>query len=299
MYHLVLRSRRLHYAPGTLPTTLGPLPLQSGGFMLTGVPLVMGEHPGPQIAKAEASLAKIERALYRLRPAYVLVLRIVLAYVVSTLDYVYEAMPPCPTRLLHTQRAVDRVLTRAPWVPRNVPRALLWMPVAGGGFGFPHLYSRMRLRHVQGFLRAMDSRSVLVRENVRTLRHPNHWKGLDSPDQQRLLHTMAETHPEVHVLPATMAQPAAVDTRVYRPYESGGVLLAADGAMKVTPDGDTLGWGALVADAAGVLATVASGVLTRAADGPPMAHGPLSGQASWKRGASPSRWVSPPRRSST
>ena len=68
MYHLVLRNRRLHYAPGTLPTTLGPLPLQSGGFMLTGVPLVMGEHPGPQIAKAEASLAKMERALYHLRP---------------------------------------------------------------------------------------------------------------------------------------------------------------------------------------------------------------------------------------
>ena len=35
--------------------------------------------------------------------------------------------------------------------------------------------------------------------------------------------------------------------------------------MEVTPDGDTLGWGALVADAAGVLATVASRVLTRAA----------------------------------
>ena len=47
--------------------------------MLTGVPLVMGEHPCPQIAKAEASLAKIECTLYRLRPAYVLVLRIVLA----------------------------------------------------------------------------------------------------------------------------------------------------------------------------------------------------------------------------
>ena len=37
---------------------------------------------------------------------------------------------------------------RALRVPRNVPRALLWMPVPSGGFGFPHLYSRMRLRHV-------------------------------------------------------------------------------------------------------------------------------------------------------
>ena len=31
----------------------------------------------------------------------------------------------------------------------------------------------MRLRHVQGDLRAMESRSVLVRENVRALRHPD------------------------------------------------------------------------------------------------------------------------------
>ena len=149
VYHPVLRDRRLHYAPGTLPTPLGPLPLQSGGFMLTGVPLVMGEQPSPQIAKAEASLAKIACALYRLRPAYVLVLRIVFACVVSALDYVYEAMPPCPTRLRCTQWAVDRVVTRALRVPHNVPRHLMWMPVAGGGFGFPHLYSRMRLRHIQ------------------------------------------------------------------------------------------------------------------------------------------------------
>ena len=56
-----------------------------------------------------------------------------------------------------------------------------------------------------------------------------------------------------------------METRLYRPYESTGVLLAADGAMEVTLDGNTLGWGALVADAAGVIAIVVSGVLTRAA----------------------------------
>ena len=116
--------------------------------MLTGIPVVMGEHPVLQIAKAEASLEKIERALYRLRPAYVHVLRIGLAYVVSTLDDVYEAMPQCPTRLRRTQRAAERVLSTALRVPQNVPRALLWMPVTGGSFGFPHLYIHMRLRHV-------------------------------------------------------------------------------------------------------------------------------------------------------
>ena len=67
-------------------------------------------------------------------------------------------------------------------MPHNVPRALLWMPVAGGGFGFSQPYSRMCLRHILGYLRAKDSRSVLVREKVRALSQPNHWKGLDNPD---------------------------------------------------------------------------------------------------------------------
>ena len=180
VYHLILRNRRLHYTPGTLPTTLGLLPLQSRGFMLTGIPLVMGEHRSPQMAKAEASMAKIERALHGLCPAYVLVLRIILAYVISALDYVYVTMPPCPTHVRRTLRTADKVLTRALRMPRNVPKALLWRPVAGRGFGFPHLHSRTCLRHVLGYLRAMDSRSVLVCENVCTRSPPNHWKGLDT-----------------------------------------------------------------------------------------------------------------------
>ena len=44
-----------------------------------------------QLAKAEANLGKAERAV---GPAYLLVLRVVLAFVVSALDYVYEAVPP-------------------------------------------------------------------------------------------------------------------------------------------------------------------------------------------------------------
>ena len=100
----------LGYPPGTVPRTLGPLPLQSGGFMLTGVPLVMGEHPGPQIANEEECVAKMEHALYCLLPDYVVILHIVVTYVVLALDYVYEAMPRCRTRLCRTQRAVDEVL---------------------------------------------------------------------------------------------------------------------------------------------------------------------------------------------
>ena len=107
MYHLVLRNCRLHYAPGTLLSTLTSLLVQSRGFMLPRVPLVMGNHTNPKIAKAEASLTRIERTLYRLRQARVLVLRIVLAYVVVALDYVYSAMPLCLTCLRRTQTAMN------------------------------------------------------------------------------------------------------------------------------------------------------------------------------------------------
>ena len=45
VYDAVSRNRRLHYAPGTLLPTLGPLPLQSGGFMLTEVPILGAAAP--------------------------------------------------------------------------------------------------------------------------------------------------------------------------------------------------------------------------------------------------------------
>ena len=80
----------------------------------------------------------------------------------------------CPTRLCRTQRALDKVLTRALRVPRKVPGALRCMRVAGEGFGFPHLYSRMSIRHVQVFRKAMDSRSVPGLENMCALRQPDH-----------------------------------------------------------------------------------------------------------------------------
>ena len=73
--------------------------------MLVGVPWVMGEEPGQQIAKVEANLANTGAALYCPRQAYVLVLCIFLAYMVSCPDFNYEAMPPCPTPPTHATGA--------------------------------------------------------------------------------------------------------------------------------------------------------------------------------------------------
>ena len=134
---------------------------------------------------------------------HLLALQFVLACVVCTLDNVYEAKPPCATRLRRTQRAVHRVLTRARPVSRTLPRAKL--------------------------------------EDIRTLRHPNHWKGVDNFAEEVLgiSHKVADIQLEVHIFFAGVARVAAVDVRVHRPSISGAVLLAADGAMEVRPHGDT------------------------------------------------------------
>ena len=88
VYRLHLDQRRIRYVPGTVPTSLGPLKQQTEGFMLTGAPLVIGDQRKEQLAKTEGSLGKLGRALSALWPAYLLVLRVVLAFVVSALNYV-------------------------------------------------------------------------------------------------------------------------------------------------------------------------------------------------------------------
>ena len=45
-------------------------------------------------------------------------------------------------------------------------------------------------------------------------------------------------------------------------HTGGWVLLVLDEAMVATPDRDNLGWGRLVVDSCGILATVHSGVST-------------------------------------
>ena len=96
---------------------------------------------------------------------------------------------------------------------------------------------------------------------------------------------MAEIHVEVHVLSASKS------------IRVRGALMAADGAMGVTPEGGALGWGALAPDAARVLAIVTSGVVTRAASA--WAAEWAGKLEAWRLADTPTRRVSPPRGSGT
>ena len=121
---------------------------------------------------------------------------------VSALDYVYEAMPPPPPTAAAQGLAGPHAHSAG--APQCPPRTL-WTPLDRGRCGIPHLYTRMRLRHVQGFLRAMDSQGVIIRENICWSSWA--WQGLDRSDHELLEHTLREVGMDVLVLPAAWVAP--------------------------------------------------------------------------------------------
>ena len=87
-------SRALHVVcAGHTSHVVGPLDEPTEGFMLIRVPRVMGDRPKGKLGKAKARLGKVGWAL---GPLPLLVVRVLLDFVPSAVDYIYEAMPPHP-----------------------------------------------------------------------------------------------------------------------------------------------------------------------------------------------------------
>ena len=141
-------------------------------------------------------------------------------------------------------------------VPRSYPKSLLYAPLRSGGFGVPHLAHRLDLRYLLGALSALNSRNSLVRGSTRALLVDPHLDKLPGNDlcclrrQLQALGCTISLPP--HLLPA-----AREDHLVRRAYTGGPVILVSDGSA---PPG-RLGWGAVVADKDGVLASTSGGLL--------------------------------------
>ena len=245
---------RLTYLEGHVDTLLGPLDYQRGGLALCKIPLLMGEVPCDAIAKTLARAHQVQAACLRLQPPYALVLRVVLVFVVSRLDYLYGALPPTAASLAPLQRVLDAVLLRSLRAPPSTPTRQLHAPLVLGGFGAPVLELRFQLRFLRGFFRALNSRNLLVRESTRAAlaRGP-----VGNEDVVAFQSICRRGHLSVVVVPSPEAHPSIPAVVIQRPWAGGDVVLVSDGS---SPDG-RLGWGALVADVAGgVLATSADGV---------------------------------------
>lgn len=151
----------LFYAPKATPPPIDSL--LASNLSITCPPSPASEWLSGTFKPILRKLATIHASICRLRPHYILALRVALAFAISRLDFLYDAIPPPPVGLPSLQLAVNNLLTAALGVPRNFPKILLHAPLATGGFGVPHLARRFQLRYVTGVFQALNSRNALVR----------------------------------------------------------------------------------------------------------------------------------------
>lgn len=94
VFHVRHLRGRLRLIPGNLPSLVGELKFSCSSLRLAGIPLLMGGPIGPLYRDFLQRVQVVRAGLLRLRPTYILCLRVLLAYGVSKLDFVHDALPP-------------------------------------------------------------------------------------------------------------------------------------------------------------------------------------------------------------
>ena len=123
-----------------VPTLIGEVPVRRRGLHLAGVPLVTGEASLGPLHKCIRRLQLIRAGVIRLKPVYVLAVRITLGYAVSVLDFLYSSHR-CPAA--HAARA-QSALDATQSLPVKCSHALLCQPLSFSPSFLPS--SRFRLR---------------------------------------------------------------------------------------------------------------------------------------------------------
>ena len=113
---------------------------------MTGIPILMGHKPAVCIDKLCVTLQKIHATTMRLGPSFVLLLRILIAYVIAGPDYVVAVVPVQLAWVCKAQNLIKRVACAALKLPPKVPKALIYTPLSGRGFGLPTLYLRFQMK---------------------------------------------------------------------------------------------------------------------------------------------------------
>ena len=88
---------------------------------MTRIPLVQSEAPTDKLRRMEQPLHRILRPMRSLRPSWMLVLRMVVAYSLSCANFVFEAVAVMPAWVLQTRRVLKLVAVAALSLPPHVP----------------------------------------------------------------------------------------------------------------------------------------------------------------------------------
>ena len=106
-YCIHLSAGKLVYRADTVYTDLGPLVTHQSGLRVVGIPRVMGDDLSSLLADSQRAAQNVLRSVRRYRPSYILALRIMLAYVVSSLEYKLAIVPVTVAELAPLQRLLN------------------------------------------------------------------------------------------------------------------------------------------------------------------------------------------------
>jgi len=106
-YCINLSAGKLVYRADTVYTDIGPLVTHHSGLRVVGIPCVMGDDVSSLLAVSQRAAQNVLRSVCRYRPSYILALRIMLAYVVSSLEYKLAIVPVTVAELAPLQRLLN------------------------------------------------------------------------------------------------------------------------------------------------------------------------------------------------
>ena len=120
-FSLKLEGGVIQHEPRVWTLSSGPVEWEKEGLSMTGIPLVQLEAPTDKLRRMESD----PRALRSLRPSWMLVLCMVVAYSLSCADFVFEVVALLLAWVPQTRRLLKQGAVAALSLPLRVPNAAL------------------------------------------------------------------------------------------------------------------------------------------------------------------------------
>ena len=159
MYGEKPKNGTLEYVHGEVETMQDMFTLQKSKLKMTGIPLIPGEIPKEPTLKSAKCLSTLQGILQRLQPSFVLMLRILITYTLSVVDYVFSAIP-VQAEWVQTQHIqIKRIACKASCIPVRTPNNMLWAGLGDMG----------QCQYIKGFFLACNGRSTYTGETTTTL----------------------------------------------------------------------------------------------------------------------------------
>ena len=253
MYGAEPHNGTLVYVDGEVETMQDRFSLQKSDLKMTGIPLIPREIPKEPLLKFIKRLSILQGTLARLQPSFVLILRILIAYTPSVVDYVFLAIPMQAEWVQSQQIQIKRMVCKALCIPIRTPNKMLWAGLDHMGFAVPHVFTRPQCQYIKGLFLACNSRSTYTRETTTMLMLYSKPNVTPHPDWIIAQQWIAQHGTSFH-LPANLTEcPIRIEVQH---IPEGDIILMSDGSKETYDHA----WSTLVIDINGVALKASSAV---------------------------------------